>query len=363
MLDFTSALYLGFRHASGALRPWAQLTTGAPAALVAQPSVASVAEQIAHLQGCEQATLAKSTLHLFWDLFGMLPNKQVAIYLDSGTYATARWGVERAAARGVPVYRFRHNDPHALQQALAHTPLAHLRPLVVADGLCSCCGCHAPLAAYLDIVRKRGGLLILDDTQALGLLGHAPSPQAPYGRGGGGSLRRSGATSAGVIVISSLAKGLGVPMAVLSGSRELVRHFEAQSQTRVHCSPPSVAEIHAAEHALQLNQEQGDWRRFQLAQSVASFRQQLGRAGFAATGSLFPVQTLKLPPKVDARVLHERLLGQGVCTVLRQDARGKAHISFILTARHRWDEIEHAVHALAKATQVSVEDAGQSQRQ
>ena len=33
MLDFTSALYLGMRHAHETLRPWAQLTTGRPAAL------------------------------------------------------------------------------------------------------------------------------------------------------------------------------------------------------------------------------------------------------------------------------------------------------------------------------------------
>ena len=359
MLDFTASLYLGFRHARGSLRPWAQLTTGAPAALVALPGAARVAEQLAQLQGCEQTTLAKSTLHLAWDLFGMLAGKRVAIYLDSGAYVTLRWGVERAAARGMPVSCFRHNDPQSLQRVLAQAAHAHLPPIVVADGLCTRCGCHMPLGAYLAIVRKRGGLLILDDTQALGLLGQAPSPQAPYGRGGGGSLRRSGETSANVLVISSLAKGFGVPMAALSGSRALIRYFEAQSQTRVHCSPPSVAEIHAAEHALQINQEQGDRLRLQLAQSVCTFRQRLGVAGFSATGGLFPVQTLKLPPEVDTRALHEQLLSQGVRTVLRQDARGKAHISFILTARHRRDEIEHAVNVLMKAAQRSAEGAGQ----
>jgi hypothetical protein len=30
MLDFTSALYLGFRHPNRSLRPWSQFTTGVP---------------------------------------------------------------------------------------------------------------------------------------------------------------------------------------------------------------------------------------------------------------------------------------------------------------------------------------------
>ena len=34
MLDFTSSLYLGMRHASRDLRPWDSLTRGMPAALV-----------------------------------------------------------------------------------------------------------------------------------------------------------------------------------------------------------------------------------------------------------------------------------------------------------------------------------------
>jgi len=37
VLDFTSALYLGLRHPSGSLRPWARFTLGVPAALAAPP--------------------------------------------------------------------------------------------------------------------------------------------------------------------------------------------------------------------------------------------------------------------------------------------------------------------------------------
>ena len=96
MLDFTSVLYLGIRHAHHTLRPWAQLTTGRPAALEPAPEAVAVAQDLAQLLGCERAVLAPSTLHLYWDLFDVLANDRIAIYADAGIYPIARWGIERA---------------------------------------------------------------------------------------------------------------------------------------------------------------------------------------------------------------------------------------------------------------------------
>jgi len=101
VLDFTSALYLGLRHPSPSLRSWSELTTGKPAALESPPLSTAIAGRFAALVGCESAVPIASTLHLFWDLFGLLASDWVRIYMDEGTYAIARWGVERAPARGV----------------------------------------------------------------------------------------------------------------------------------------------------------------------------------------------------------------------------------------------------------------------
>lgn len=361
MLDFTSALYLGLRHPSDVLRPWDRLTTGAPAALLTPWEAEAVAQGLAALMGCERATLAPSTLHLFWDLFGMLAHDGVAIYMDAGTYPVARWGVERAAASGAPARRFFHHDPDALKRRLRRDAHFHMRPLVVTDGWCPGCGRPAPLAEYLKITRRFGGTVIVDDTQALGILGHHPGHDAPYGREGGGMLRWAGIVDPDVLTISSLAKGFGVPIAVLAGNRAMVRRFIQQSETRVHCSPPSLAVIHAADHALAVNRRFGDALRLRLAQRVRYFRDRLRRIGFSSIGGLFPVQTLATQRKLNVRALHERLLGLGVRTVLKRSevrpgapacaarslvAAGR-RVSFVITARHTPQEIEYAADALA----------------
>ncbi len=237
MLNFTSSLYLGLRHASWSLRPWTQLTIGVPAAFVPPPGERAVAQKLAELQGCKSATLAPSTLHLFWDLFGMLFSNRLAIYMDNSLYPIARWGIERASARGVPIQQFPHHDADALRRQLMKDTPYRLLPFVVADGFCPGCGETAPIAAYLESARVFGGYLILDDTQALGILGCAPESGAPYGIGGGGSLRWNDVGGPDVLVVSSLAKGFGVPLAVLAGSSAIIRRFEAKSETRIHNSP------------------------------------------------------------------------------------------------------------------------------
>lgn len=351
MLDFTSALYLGMRHESRSLRPWSQFTTGVPTVLAAPAGTHTVVQKLARLLGCERAVLAPSTLHLFWDLFGIFVKNAVAVYMDNGTYPIARWGAERAAAAGVPVRNFPHHDASALRQHLQHRVFQYRIPLVITDGFCLECGQPAPIGAYLKLVRQFGGYLIIDDTQALGILGHSPKVDMPYGKGGGGSLRWNKVTGPEILIISSLAKGFGVPVAVLAGSNSMIQSFEVKSDTRVHCSPPSIAVLRAAEHALSENAERGDELRIRLAQLVHRFREAIGRAGFTLKGGLFPVQTLAPVPGLDAVILHRRLLRSGIRTVLHRSRNGsQARISFLITARHSPEDIDHVVDVLVNKT-------------
>ena len=149
-----------------------------------------------------------------------------------------------------------------------------------------------------------------------------------------------------VLVISSLAKAFGAPVAQLSGSRGAVDEFKQKSETRVHCSPPSVAVIRAAEHALHVNRIHGDRLRLRLAHLVTRFRQGAAEAGFRFTGGLFPIQTLAPNAETEPRRVHLQLLRRGVRTVLRSTPHGH-RITFVITARHTPGAIDDAIDALS----------------
>jgi 8-amino-7-oxononanoate synthase len=346
-LDFTSTLYLGFRHAHGTLRPWAQLTTGRPAALEPAPEAEHIATGLAQLMRFERAVLAPSTLHLYWDLFDLLARDRIAIYADEASYPVARWGIERTAAKGVQTTIFPAHDAAAVEYLLHRERHRGCRPVLVTDGVCPQTGRTAPLPDYLRLVRQWDGYVVVDDTQALGILGEAPVRDAPYGRGGAGTPAWYGIQGPGLVVGSSLAKGFGAPLAVIAGDARLIARFEDLSATRVHTSPPSLAAISAAEQALALNEKTGDLLRARLVKLVRRFREKLRQIGLSALGGLFPVQTLRAIPDIDPQRLYRQLLDCGVKAVLRsaKDMPGTA-LSFLITALHTRSDIDRCMDAL-----------------
>lgn len=350
MLDFTRTLYLGMSHPKSSLRRWARLTTGLPAILGSPDEHVRVAGMLGELMGMESATLARSTLHLVFDLFGFLSNKRVALYVDSGVYPILSWGAALAASRGIPVNVFRHHDAEALGEKMSRNTLRIRQPIVVTDGWCPRCGESAPIDRYLEQARRFGGILIMDDTQALGIFGdYVKFRPGPYGKGGGGLLRRFGLTGSDIVVISSLSKAFGAPLAVLTSSAKMVSRFNANSQTRMHSSQPSAVDVLAAEHALDLNACYGEMLRQRLSGLVRRFRHRLTEIGLSAKGGLFPVQVLTPNCGINPALLYRQLYRRGIRTVLlRDNSPHKMELAFVINTRQSRCEIHFAVDALAR---------------
>ena len=236
--------------------------------------------------GCERALLAPSTLHLYWDLFDVLAADRIAIYVDAGAYPIARWGVERR-----PRKAFRHRRSGARSRCArgAAGPRSRRgrRPVVVADGLCTETGRTAPLPDYLKLVRERNGRLVIDDTQALGILGRDPGAEAPYGRGGAGTPAWNGVEGPELIIGSSLAKGFGAPLAVLAGNATLMSKFEQLGATQSSLQP-ALSRRHRRRAAGARRQR--DARQFSAQPSCetrSSFRESLRQIGLSALAACF----------------------------------------------------------------------------
>ncbi|WP_052732963.1 aminotransferase class I/II-fold pyridoxal phosphate-dependent enzyme [Hymenobacter terrenus] len=349
MLNFTSALYLGPR----VLPPPAGLvlTTGRPAALTEDARAARVAREVAHRQGLETGLLAPSTLHLFWDVFLLMPTAGVVL-LDQRLYPVGQWGALRALRRSLPVATFSADDLPGLARLL-HTYRQQGRtPWLVTDGWHPGRG-PAPLACYCELLALHpGAVLLLDDTQAFGVLGRQPSTRHPLGQGGGGSLPWAGLNNKvmapEVLSIISLAKGLGVPVAVLAGRAARLAQFRRRSETRVHTSPVSAWHAWAAAAALRHDARHGEAARARLGLRIAQFRRELARAGLRPQGGSFPVQKLVVARTTAALGLHQQLRQAGLETLLLagEVRPGVPEIAFCLRADHSTADISRATAAL-----------------
>lgn len=363
-LDFASSLYLGWRHSSHDLPGWASLSTGMPAAFEEPREHRAVGQAVAQMQGLETGLVAPSTLHLFFDWFGLLDPQHWAIFSDEHLYRVGQWGMERASWRGVPTFRFRHQCAASLRVSFLKKLPPARRPIVVTDGWCPTCGQAAPLREYLALLEPLGGLLVLDDTQAMGVLGNAEwrmqnvecgmSPGQPSRHNGqwltansqqpdgGGLLRHLGIRSERVVSISSLAKAFGAPLAVLAGSQKLVADFRERSETRVYAGQPSAAAVQAAARALALNRTSGDALRERLFRNVVFFKKEMAALGLRTQGGLFPAQIITNLAGKAARNTHHALARQGIRTVLVADHEGLARLCFLVTAVHSAEAIRLA---------------------
>ena len=349
MPDFTSALYLGPKALPPP--PAGLLTTGRPAILTEDARATAAAQAVARRQGLEAGVLAPSTLHLFWDVFRLVPANGVVL-LEQRLYPVGEWGALRARARGLPVAKFRADDLPGLARLL-HTYRQQGRtPWLVTDGWHPGRG-PAPLAQFAALLAPYpGAVLLLDDTQAFGVLGARPGPANRLGQGGGGSLPWAGIDPRDdpeILVIASLAKGLGVPVAVLAGRAARLQQFGRRAETRVHTSPVSAWHAWAAVAALHHDARHGDAARQRLGQRIAQFRRALARAGLQPRGGPFPVQKLVLARTTAALSLHQQLRQAGISTLLLagEQRPGVPEIAFCLRADHSAADIDQATAALA----------------
>jgi 8-amino-7-oxononanoate synthase len=353
MVDFTSALYLGWDHSEIECREDDRepLTLGKPAALEEPPGSRILAERMAGLTGFEAGLTSPSTLHLALDISMFLASQNVEFFADKGIYPIGRQGLEIASGRGSRVQWFQHHNPESLRAIVRSTRRI---PVVACDAFCPACGSLAPLEQYLALTREYGGWLLVDDTQALGILGNRPgglNPNLPYGEGGGGSRAFLDLKGEEMIVYCSLSKAFGTPLASVLGSFRFIRKFADASMTRLHCSPPSTSAIRTGLYALDMNRRIGDRLRRHLFGLVVACRRWLLARGWNLAGSLFPVQAIKHGA---APELQRNLLLLGVSALLQRSGNAGTRLAFVLNASHQLEDIAKLVRALDQITEGKV---------
>ena len=341
MIDFTSALYLGQHPLSVPFPQHLPVTTGKPAALYESCLHKDVAQAVARKQGMERGLLTPSTLHVFWDIVAVMA-RFGAMLIDEAIYPVGRWGAMRAVLQGLPVASYPANDAEQLARLIHSYRQQHRIPWIITDGWNVAQGQPAPLGLYLELLKPcREGVLLVDDTQAFGILGQHPTSALPYGIGGGGSLPHLSLQSPKILTITSLAKGLGVPVAVLAGSANRIERYRRNSTVRVHTSPVSNLHAWAAWDALQNDQLTGDTLRNRLYQNVRLFKQTVRPV--TTTGGWFPVQKLTLPNATAVFSLYNQLRRQGIQSLLLANAQQPTvpEVAFCIRADHPTAAIVH----------------------
>jgi glycine C-acetyltransferase len=234
---------------------------------------------------------------------------------------------------------FEHNNLKELDARLAAAADRRVK-MVFTDGVFSMEGAIADLPGLLEVCRKRGAVLVVDDSHATGVLGAT-------GRGTAEHHRVIGEVD---VITSTLGKALGgAAGGFVAGSAALCDYLtqRARPQLFSNALPCTVAgSALAAVRFLEAHPE----RVAQLRDNTAYFRGRLGELGFKPLPGETPIVPVILGETADAIRMSELLLEEGVFVTgfgYPVVPKGTARVRCQVSAAHTREDLDQALAAFA----------------
>lgn len=285
---------------------------------------------------------------------GLLPQlatRSDTLIVDRSAHHSVQEAAELAAARGATVRRFEHRDRASLSRALDGV---RGRPVVAVNGVYSMTGTVPDLAVIVELTAAAGGVVYVDDAHGLGILGRAPTPDAPYGTGGGGVVAHLGLGYDHIVYVAGLSKAFSSMGAFVTCRDPDERARFEQASTAVFSGPVPVASLATALAGLAVNAERGDDLRSHLHRLTARAIDGARERGWPVDNPLaFPVINL-VTGGVERTVAaskvmweHGILFTPSVFPAAPLD-RGGFRISF--TAANTDDDVDRLLAALDAVT-------------
>lgn len=265
------------------------------------------------------------------------------VLVDADSHASIHDGCRLSNATTI---RFRHNDPENLDRRLERLGEDARRTLIVVESLYSTLGDRAPLQEIVEIKRRHGAWLLVDEAHSFGVFG-------PHGLG---LCEAAGLLDDVDFIVGTFSKSLGSIGGFCLGRHaetDLIRMVSRPYIFTASPAPPVIAATHQAlRRALQGQDLRA--RLFRHAERLYAEAARLGyRLGTYAPG---PVAALVFDTRDAALALWQGLLDAGIYTNLMIPPATPSGLSLVrisLSAAHSDDDISQIIAALAAHAQRS----------
>lgn len=211
---------------------------------------------IAGFHDCEAALIFNSGYDANTGLLSCVPQKGDTILYDYLCHASIRDGIRLSFAQS---FSFRHNDVEDLEKKLR---AATGQVFIVTESVFSMDGDMAPLRELVDICRRQGCHLIVDEAHATGIIGEK----------GEGLAQQLQLHKSCFARVHTFGKALGAHGAVVCGSKLLRDYLVNFARSFVYTTALPEASIAAIRNAYNIIAK-SKAERAQLRQLVQQFRQ------------------------------------------------------------------------------------------
>jgi glycine C-acetyltransferase/8-amino-7-oxononanoate synthase len=292
--------------------------------------------RLATFKGYERALLFGSGYLANTGTIAALAGPGEVVFSDQLNHASIIDGCRLARAE-TAIYR--HRDVEHLESLLRG---AAGRPaLIVTDGVFSMDGDVAPLAELLDLARRHGARLMVDEAHGTGVLGP----------GGRGTVAAAGLSGEVDVVMGTLGKALGSYGAYVCASAETVDYLVNRARSFVFSTappPPVVGAARAALDVLEAEPERVD----RLMANARALREALAAEGLtagASTTQIVPIRVGEAEPTMELceRALERGIFAQGIRPPTVPE--GSSRLRFTVMATHDPVDLRRAARQVAGA--------------
>ena len=163
------------------------------------------------------------------------------VVLDKDDHASI---VDGAFLSGGKIERFRHNDMEHLERVLSSLPEKGGK-LIVVDGLFSMEGDLAPLPEMVELAKKYGARLMVDDAHAMGVMGN-----------GRGTAAHFGLTDEVDLIMSTFSKSFASLGGFVAGGADVINYIKHHARALIFSASIPASNAAAAMAALQVMKEE-----------------------------------------------------------------------------------------------------------
>ncbi|MDP5324504.1 MAG: 8-amino-7-oxononanoate synthase [Litorivicinaceae bacterium] len=339
--------YLGLAHHPSLSDAWYQVGAEIPVGSAASPLVSghypthqTLEERIAAWLGRDRALLFSSGFAANLGLAQTLLTPKTSVVQDRYNHASL---IDGARLMRAPLTRYAHCDLASLE--------ARLRSLsgpgvVWTDSVFSMDGTVAPLQQIAALCARYDALLAVDEAHGFGVMGPT----------GAGAVEAAGLSQDLVpVVMGTLGKAVGCQGAFVAGPSALIELLENDARTLIYSTAESPRMSAVTVAAIALMQAHPEWR-LQLEDNVQYFRARACAEGIPLTDSKTAIQPIILGADARALAASQVLWTEGYwVSAIRPPTvpEGSARLRITLSARHRFDQIDGLIAALAKALEVA----------
>jgi 8-amino-7-oxononanoate synthase len=350
LINFSSNDYLGLandpRLREAAITAIDEFGVGAGASRLISgnlPSHLRLERALAKWKGTEAALCFGSGYAAALGTIPALVAKNDVVLLDKLCHASL---IDGAKLSGAVLRIFPHNQLGKLESHLEWARRTHpgKRVLIITESVFSMDGDRALLRELVELKKRFGALLMLDEAHAIGVVG-------PNGRG----LAAEENVSEGIDVqMGTLSKALGASGGYICGPRTLIEWLINRARSFIYSTAPPPAIAAAALAAVDfLASPKGEERRLLLWERIRLMQQLLPRAGakaedVAARSAIFPwiVGDEKAALDLAAALQSEGFLVPAIRypTV----AKAAARLRITVTAAHKAAQIRELCKAIKR---------------